>query len=390
MRLPLILALASPLHAAVTFEKQVVSTDFVAEGVAVADFNGDKKPDLAAGPYLWFGPDFKTRVAFTEPPAKAPNPATEYSAYFIGGSADLNGDKKPDILVVGYPGQESWTFLNPGDATKPWTRGVLLDTTDGESPEFLDVNGDGKPDLVCHHGGSPGYADLFAAGPGKPATFRAVAPAEPARFQRYSHGQGAGDLNGDGRTDLLVKDGWYEQPSSGDAWTFHPVPFSPGDGGSQMLVFDVNGDGRNDVVAALSAHGYGIRWFEQKPDGGFTPHVILGKTAEESARGVVFSQPHALAAADINGDGVTDFVSGKRRWAHGRNGDPDPNGDPVLYWFETKRDGKGGAEFVPHEIDRASGVGTQVVVTDIDGDGKADIAVANKSGVFVFRQRQGD
>jgi hypothetical protein len=153
-----------------------------------------------------------------------------------------------------------------------------------------------------------------------------------------------------------------------------------------MLVFDVDGDGRNDVVTSYDAHGYGIGWFRQEADGTFTEHRFVG-TPDESGEGISFSQPHALAAADIDGDGLTDVVTGKRRWAHGPQGDPEPNAAPVLYWFRLVRDGQGGASFEPHLVDDDSGVGTQVTVADLNGDGKPDIAVANKRGVFAFRQR---
>jgi hypothetical protein len=59
----------------------------------------------------------------------------------------------------------------------------------------------------------------------------------------------------------------------------------------------------------------------------------------------------------------------------------------VLYWFRLERAGSGGPRFVAHEIDADSGVGTQVTVADLDADGKADVVVANKRGVFAFRQK---
>ena len=398
MKRILLLALVPTVHAGeITFTKQVVSEEFVAEGAAVADFNGDGQKDIAAGAYLWLGPKFDQRVAYTTPPAAPYDGAKGYSEYFLADSTDLNADGRPDVVVFDYPGKQTWGLLNPGKPGELWARYPLLDSTDGESPALGDVTGDGKPEILCLSGGSPGYAEIPWNKPEDTdkakkvnATFHAVAPADPKRYQRYTHGYGAGDLNGDKRVDLLEKDGWYEQPTdAGKPWAFHPVKFSPPQqhGGAQMLVFDVNGDGRNDVVTSYNAHGYGLGWFEQTADGNFTEHQILASEAVKTPGAVSFSQLHALAAADFNGDGITDFVTGKRRWAHGPNGDPEPNSDPVLYWFETKRDGKGSAEFIPHEIDRSSGVGTQVTATDVNGDGKSDVVVANKSGVFVFLQK---
>jgi len=392
MKRLLLLALVPTANAAeVTFTKQIVSQEFFAEGAAVADFNGDGQKDIAAGPYLWLGPKFEQRIAYTTPPATPYDGAKGYSEYFLADSTDLNGDGKADIVVFDYPGKQTWGLLNPGKPGELWTRYALLASTDGESPALGDVNGDGKPEILCLNGGSPGYAEIPWGKSGEPAKFQPVAPSDPKRYQRYTHGYGAGDLNGDKRVDLLEKDGWYEQPAeAGKPWTFHPEKFSPPAqrGGAQMLVFDVNGDGRNDVVTSYNAHEYGLGWFEQTADGHFTEHRILPPEAIKTPGAVSFSQLHALAAADFNGDGVSDFVTGKRHWAHGPNNDPEPNSDAVLYWFETKRDGKGGAEIIPHEIDRNSGVGTQVTATDVNGDGKPDVVVANKNGVFVFLQNK--
>ena len=153
-----------------------------------------------------------------------------------------------------------------------------------------------------------------------------------------------------------------------------------------MLVYDVNGDGRNDVITAYDGHGYGLGWFENNKDGSFTEHKIMGSTPEENPQRVKFSQLHSMQLADINGDGLQDLVTGKRRWAHGPFKDEEPDAAPVLYWFELKRDGKGGAGFIAHLIDEDSGVGTQVTTGDINKDGKVDVLVSNKRGVFIFTQ----
>ena len=152
----------------------------------------------------------------------------------------------------------------------------------------------------------------------------------------------------------------------------------------------MNDDGRNDVIGSLDAQKWGLAWHEQMRTGDavtFRQHLIMGSRPEESAHGVAFSQPHALALADMDRDGVMDVVTGKRFWAHGNDGDPEPNAPAVVYWFRLSRDG-GTVDYVPHLIDDNSGVGTQVVVGDANGDGLPDVVVGNKKGTFVHLQQR--
>jgi hypothetical protein len=155
----------------------------------------------------------------------------------------------------------------------------------------------------------------------------------------------------------------------------------------------VNGDGKPDIVGSTAAHGYGLAWWEQvRGEEGeirFRKHLIMGDKEADNRYGVKFSQLHALEFVDMNGDGLRDIVVGKRFWAHGRTGDPEPNAPAVVYWFELVR-GKDGVRFVPHLIDDNSGVGTQVTVADANGDGLLDVVVGNKKGVFVHLQTRRD
>jgi hypothetical protein len=110
-------------------------------------------------------------------------------------------------------------------------------------------------------------------------------------------------------------------------------------------------------------------------------------TAKDNAGGVAFSELHGSAMGDINGDGIPDFVVGKRLYSHHESFlDLDPYGPPVLYAYLTVRDPKapGGARFVPELINNASGAGSQVIVTDVNKDGINDVLTGGVNGSFIF------
>ncbi len=394
-----------------TFKKIQLSDQFWSEGANFGDFNHDGQMDIVSGPYWYEGPDFKKRheyypadkffVRKNSDGTEEKIPGFEgaqgvhnaYSDNFFAFVYDFNHDGWPDILIYGFPGQDASWYENPKGGDGPWQRHLIFKVVDNESPAFTDINGDGKPEIVCNSGGYFGYAQADWDHPETPWTFHPISP--KGDWQRFTHGLGVGDINGDGRPDVMEKDGWWEQPASlaGDpAWKFHPVPFAPERGSSQMYAYDVNGDGKNDVITALAAHGYGLAWFEQVTQNGeiaFKKHIILNEqTGKDKPApnnyGVVFSQPHAVDLIDMDGDGLKDIVTGKRFWAHGNEGDAEPKAAAVLYWFKLVRRGNGEVDFVPHLIDDNSGIGTQVVAGNIQNMKYPDVVVGNKKGTFVF------
>jgi hypothetical protein len=399
----------------VTFTKQQLTDKFWAEGIAVGDLNRNGHADVVYGPFWFAGPDFKERHEYRPATAtfqlKDPD-GTErtvegfegglginnaYSDNFFTWTYDFNQDGWLDILVVGIPNAPAHWYENPRGKSGHWQRHTVFSEVDNESPAFTDLTGDGRPELVCNHKGHFGYARPDWSDPSRPWTFHPITPNN--NYHRYHHGLGVGDVNGDGRMDLLEKDGWWEQPESlaGDpVWRFHPFVFSPPTepgvpvGGAQMFAYDVNGNGLNDVITCFASHGYWLVWWEQVRSGDeitFRQHTLTGRTPEEGSTGVAFSQIHAIELVDIDGDGLLDILTGKRFWAHGPSGDPEPNAPAVVYWFQLVRHASGAVEYVPWLIDDNSGVGTEVAFGDVTGNGRPDVITGNKKGAFVFRQQ---
>jgi FG-GAP-like repeat len=362
------------------------------ETAAVADINRDGRLDIVSGENWYEGP------GWTRHPFRELNFTNNYVDGFSDLPVDVNGDGYPDIVSVTWFARRISWWKNPGKASGPWTEAEIDSGFPVEFALLVDIDNDGKAlELLPQAGTAQAPLAWYEA---KAGTWvkHVVSP------QSYGHGIGAGDVNKDGRTDILTPRGWAEAPADPRTgpWTFHPdwesvnlpvtpVPGAPAAGTPApprvadlgfMHVTDVNGDGRNDVIAA-AGHDYGVFWFEQGEGGKWTRRTI------DSA----WSQGHASTLVDLNGDGQPDLVTGKRFMAH--NGSDPGEREPLgVYWFEHKPaaapngGGRGngpGVEWIRHIIDFGGrmGGGMQIPVVDIDGDGDLDVVCAGKSGLFL-------
>ena len=351
---------------------------------AAADFNHDGVMDVTAGPLLYLGPNFTERREFAI--SQTFNPSNQYASGMINFAYDYTGDGWDDILLTAS--RPISLYVNPRGESRRWDSYPVLPGISTEEVQFRDVDGDKKPEVIYGGGGAINYAKPDPADPTKPWTVRAISE----NVVVNAHGIGVGDVNGDGRADILQPSGWWEQPANLNApgaWAFHPEYF--GRGGAEISVYDFNGDGRNDVITSIEGHGWGLSWFEQKRerDGtiAFVEHAIMGDFNSKNVGDVTFSQPHASTIGDMDGDGVADLIVGKRHFSHQEGwADPDPFGPAVLYVYKTVRDPKapGGATFVPELVHNRSGVGSHVAVQDVNKDGALDILTSGTRGTFVF------
>ncbi len=383
-------ALAGDDGRPISWKKTVIEGKFRSEGVAIADVNKDGKNDVLIGD-SWYEAPTWTKHDIRKP-GDFGDGLHSYSACMTCWSDDINGDGWPDQIVIGFPGSPALWYENPKGSDGLWREHEIWHSACNETPLYPDLFGDGHRVLVM--GWQPkgkdneGQMAWFAPGSDATQSWEMHAVSEPSTpgkpvpgTFRFAHGLGVGDLNGDGRNDVICTGGWWEQPKEGrkssEPWPFHPAQL--GDAVADMIAYDVNLDGKSDIIAS-SAHNFGIWWFEQgEAQNGspvFTKHDLFPKLVSET---------HALIAADIDGDGLKDLVTGKRFWSHGKN-EPGSDQPARIYWFNARRASEGGIAFTPREIDDQSGIGTQFVVADFNGDGLLDIVTSNKKGVFLLEQ----
>jgi hypothetical protein len=378
------------------FRMQRLSDFYYGWGASADDFNHDGVLDVVSGPHIYFGPDYhRSREIYL---ALTTNPSNGFATdCWMQFSADFTGDGWADVINASFSGSNSGVtlYVNPKGEARRWDSYRVVTAQQTEIAVLKDLDGDGKPEFVYGAEGVMRYAKPDPANATGAWIVRTVS--EPG--YATAHGVGAGDINGDGRADILNAYGWWEQPADANTqtpWAYHPQAFGrsigrASAGGSVMAVYDVNGDRRNDVVTSLSAHGWGLAWYEQKRDPAgaisFVQHMVMDDYGTKNAGDVTFSQPHGSTSADVDSDGVEDFIVGKRYWSHQDTQiDPDAYGDPVLVWYRTVRNPKapGGAELVPELIHNRSGVGSHAYAADLNKDGRMDIVTPTKFGTIIF------
>jgi hypothetical protein len=358
----------------VVFKKHIISPVFVSEGVAVADVNKDGKMDILAGRYWFQAPGWQQHTIHSD----TLNPVPGYSTSFLNYSMDVNNDGWPDLIRFDQPGGICVWYQNPQNKKTLWQSHLILATAGNENPAFADVDGDGRMDIICNDITSKQVIWLQSPMAKNDTVWqRHIISNDATRgTDKYTHGLGWGDVNKDGRNDVIIKSGWWQSPQTvtDSNWVFHEANF--GADCSNMFVLDVDKDGDQDIISS-SAHDYGIWWYEQQKDNNGNSTWVTHTISQ------LFSESHSLVLEDVNGDGYPDLVTGKRYYAH-NGGDPGGHEAAVLYWFEFVP-GKN-PSWIPHLIDSNSGVGLSFVVQDINKDNKKDIIISNKKGVFFFEQ----
>jgi hypothetical protein len=328
----------------VTFQAPVTyAVGYSPTYVAIGDLNGDGIPDLAVANYsgiisVLLGNGDGTFQAATFPSGNQNSTCVAIS--------DLNGDGKPDLVVANSSGYNFSVFLGNGDGTfKAPTNYADANWSGSNFVAIGDLNGDGKPDLVVAN--SDGYDNISVLLGNGDGTFQT----------RINYAVGSvpysvalGDLNSDGKLDVVVTNIYSGTVSvllgNGDGTFQAPTAYAVGSSPAFVAIGDLNGDGIPDLAVTNFS----------------SISVLLGNgngTFQAPITYAAGTNPFHVAIGDLNGDSIPDIVVSNVNSNH----------VSVLL-------GNGDGTFQAPTA-YVTGNAQSVAIGDLNGDGKLDLAVAN-------------
>jgi len=354
---------------------------FRSEACGVADFNNDGKLDIVAGPYWYEAPDWKPHL-FRSLKGKVDEKGKTYTVNekgvgywddFMNVPLDVDGDGLTDVVTCCWFSRQIDWYRNTEPDAGSWPMNLGEKNGNYECGEIWDIDGDGKALEILPDTKDTKWYEVGVRADGKRGLIKHIVSADERPF-----GGGVGDINGDGRPDILRPDAWYEAPADPrkGRWIEHPLALGnltegQADHTPQICVYDVDADGLNDIITS-SAHKHGIFWYKQIRDGRKISwkQLIIDKS---------WSQAHSITLADMDEDGDLDLVTGKRFFAHNGN-DPDAHSPLGVYWYELSR--TPAIVWTQHIVSYNKGIGSglNIPVVDLDGDGDLDIVVTGKWG----------
>ncbi len=357
------------------------------EAAGVFDVDGDGKLDVVSGDTWYQAPDWKPHHV-----REVKRQGTYYNDFAVL-PYDVNGDGHNDFITVSYFDKNVGWVENPGKPGVKWTYHEIDLPGTSEAATAVDLTGDGIPDVLPNPTNVVAWYEVVKKADGKGIEFKK----HDFGTEAAGHGVGSGDVNGDGRVDLLTPKGWFEAPAdpSHDSWTWHPE-WDLGATGIQMLARDVDGDGLSDVVYGMG-HDFGLAWLKQGK-GADGKSTWTKETIDDSVASV-----HTLLWADLDGDGKDDeLITGKRVYAH--EIEPGATDGSLVAWYRFDPKAKSWSKHVIFQGEPAknapekaadrlalndfpagtAGTGLQVTAIDIDGDGDIDLVCPGKSGLYLF------
>lgn len=355
---------------------------FRSEACGVADFNNDGRLDIVAGPNLYLAPDWRP-VTIRTLSGSVDEQGKGYYDDFMNLPVDVDGDGKLDVVTCGWFSKSVKWYRNTLGTLGEWPLMQELVNGNYECGDLWDIDGDGQAREALTHTQATVWVEAGQLPDGKRGLIQHIVSEKNMPF-----GGGVGDVNGDGRPDILRPTAWFEGPANPrqDSWTEHSWGIGLGgkdgqaDHTPQILVYDVDRDGLNDVITS-SAHKDGIWWYRQvrEPSGTRWVQNLIDDS---------WTQAHSLMLGDIDGDGDLDLVTGKRFMAH-NGSDPDAFGPLGVYWYELEPGPQ--PKWTRHAISHDAGIGSglSVWVLDMDGDGDLDIVTTGKwGGPVLFENRR--